>query len=303
MPSTKKQTNDVISPHERLPTLKESDRSVSKQKKMRSQLKEEKHPTKGKSTDTGSGESKQDGAPDPVPKAKRTRSDTDISSPSDTQNVDPPPAVNAETKAKEGSLSSGGGGPVQRTASAGAPEVNKVAELDQEIASNQQEPAIVKKRMEALLGPSSGKYIKSHRPAGVYADVGCSERFSGEVYHSIVNVVQDEIGLDTSTVLSAGTTGVEFAKALREKQTESQPVHEPKLGAFTAIDDRRWRQKMAASSSQVSGACVCGGVGGALPLNFQSHQPASRGRGRVLLCHALSSMDLSMSPHGPSRGW
>lgn len=274
MPPLKKQANDIASAHDRPPTVKESERPGSGQKRQRSQIKEDKRSSKGKSADNGPAESKQDGGPETVPKAKRTRSDTDLSSASDSQHVDLPQATGVETKLKEGSLPSSGGGPVQQTTSASVPEVNRVAELDQVIASTQQEPAVVKKRMAVLLGPSSGKFLKTYSPARVYADIGCSERFSGrELYHSIGNVLRDELQVDASTVASVGGTGMEFAKSMREKQKENQSLHEPKLGAFTSVDDRRWRQKLAAGCSEVSSAC---GGRASLPLVSWSSQQASR---------------------------
>ena len=254
MPSAKKQANDVASDPERVPVPKESDRSVSRQKRMRMQTKEEKQPPKGKATDSGSRESKQDGVPDTVPKTKRTRSDTDISSASDPPNPDAQQVANVETRLRQGSLSSTGGGPVQRKASTSAPEVNRVAELDRAIASTQPEPAVVKKRMETLLGPSSSNFLNTYSPTSVYADVGCSERFSGELYSTIVNALGEKLEVDAFTVGSPGVTGMEFAKALQKKQRGRLSVHEAKLGAFTAVDDRRWRQKMVANSSKVSSA-------------------------------------------------
>ena len=254
MPSAKKpkEVNDAAPAPERVPGLKESDRSVSRQKRMRMQAKEEKQPPKGKTTDSGSRESKQDGVPDTVPKAKRPRLDTDISSASDPPSVDAPQVANVETRLREGSLSSTGGGPVQRKASTSAPEVNRFAELDHAIASTQPEPAVVKKRMEGLLGPSSGNFLNTCSPTRVYADVGCSERFSGELYSTIVNALGEKLEVDAFTLGSPGGTGMGFAKALQEKQRGRLSVHEAKLGAFTAVDDRKWRQKMVANSSKVS---------------------------------------------------
>ena len=258
----KKQTNDVASVHDRPPSMKESEKTVSGQKRPRSQNKEEKRSSKGRPADNGLGEGKAESSHDSLPKAKRTRSDTDLSSASDPQHSDLPQATNAEIRLKEGSVPDVGGGPVQRTALGGAPEVNRMAELDQAIASTQSEPAVVKKRMKALLGPSSGKHLEAYNPAGMYVDVGCSERFAGaELFHNITSLLKYELDIDVSTVVSAGETGMEFAKLLKEKQKEGQSVYRSKLGAFTAVDDRRWRQKLAASSSKVKCMKGWGGRG------------------------------------------
>ena len=111
-----------------------------------------------------------------------------------------------------------------------------------------------------LLGDIKGCRNNHLKPACVFADIGCCSELAGPgLYKEVLDTIKEQYTLDGDSYKPS----LALARELRHKK-QLLEVFKLKSGAFTSVDDRRLRKKLASYATKVGcslSLCVCGASG------------------------------------------